>query len=67
MSNIIGLSDNGLTPTLRNTSTKLGEEIWAAIDKATDAGIPAGLIVGHLEFIKAAIIDQNFRNVERED
>ncbi|WAG76980.1 hypothetical protein LMK08_16525 [Metapseudomonas furukawaii] len=66
MSNVIGLADNGLTPALRHASETLGNEIWDAIDKATAAGIPAGMLVGHLEFVKAAIIDQNFRSVERE-
>lgn len=66
MSNVVGLADNGLTPALRHTIERLQQELWDAIDKATDAGAPAGLLVGQLEFMKAAIVDQNFRSVERE-
>ena len=61
---IVQLASGGMTPALKSTSEALGRDLWVAIDKATDAGIPAGLIVGHLEFVKAAIIHQSFEGVE---
>lgn len=66
MSTVIGLADhcNGMSPALRNASGVLQAEIWAAINKAVEAGMPAGLTVGHLEFIKAAIIHQQFQCAE---
>ena len=40
--------------------------MWEAIDKATDSGMPVGLLIGHLEFIKSAIIDQHFHKVKNQ-
>lgn len=66
MSKVVGLADHcgGMSPALRNTSAVMQDEIWAAINKATESGMPGGLIVGQLEFIKAAIIHQHFQSVE---
>jgi hypothetical protein len=64
---VFQLAGNGLTPGLVNASEAMRREIWEAIDKATEAGLPAGLIVGQLEFMKAAIIEAHFRMSEQEE
>ena len=65
-SRIVQLADGGLTPALRNSSSQLNADMWEAIDKATDSGMPVGLLIGHLEFIKSAIFDQHFHKVKNQ-
>ncbi|MGQ7956498.1 hypothetical protein ACUTAF_02055 [Pseudomonas sp. SP16.1] len=64
---VFQLAGNGLTPGLVNALDAMRREIWESIDKAADAGMPAGLIVGQLEFMKAAIIEAHFRQAEQEE
>ncbi|ANI14466.1 hypothetical protein A9C11_10940 [Pseudomonas citronellolis] len=63
---VVALSSHGLSPQLIASVERMQDEIWDAIDKAALAGIPAGLLVGQLEFIKAALIEHNFRSSEQE-
>lgn len=66
MSKVIPLIDNGLSPALRHAVEDMQSGIWAAIDKAAEAGMPVGLIVGQLEFTKAALIDHHFQKIKTE-
>lgn len=66
MGNVISLSQGGLSPALVAASEALHEELWRAIDAAVLKGIPLGLIVGHLEFSKAALIADNFSKVGKD-
>lgn len=64
MSKVITLADRGISPALSTSMEALRSEIWAAIDKAADVGVPAGLIVGQLELLKVAYLAQVFEEVE---
>jgi len=66
MGRVVALSSHGLSPQLIAPVERMQDEIWDAIDKAALAGVPAGLLVGQLEFIKAALIEHNFRSAEQE-
>lgn len=63
--NIEQLLSNGLSPAIRQAMATLLEEINSAAVKAQEAGVPAGLIVGQLEFYKAALISEAFKNEVR--
>ena len=60
MSNVEALAQDGLTPDLRRSMGDLLQGIAAAIKHAQDQKVPVGLIVGQLEFYKAALIQTTF-------
>ncbi|MOA58686.1 hypothetical protein D3C78_1831260 [compost metagenome] len=60
MSNVVNLAENGITPALHTSVDAMQADIWAAIDKAAEHGMPIGLIIGQLEFVKSAMINQHF-------
>lgn len=60
MSNVEALAQDGLTPDLRRSMAELLDGIALAIKKAQDKNVPVGLIVGQLEFYKAALIQTTF-------
>lgn len=60
MSNIEALAQGGLTPDLRRSMGDLLQSISAAVKQAQDKNVPVGLIVGQLEFYKAALIQTTF-------
>lgn len=64
MSNVQALAKAGLTPSLVVAMDGLLNGLSEAVKSAQDAGVPAGLIVGQLEFYKAALIQQTFENKE---
>lgn len=55
---LTGLS--GLTPMMERTTRAFWQEIWEAIDKASEAGMTTGQIVGSLEVAKAGVIRDHF-------
>lgn len=55
-------TSTGLTPEMGRVTEALWKELWDAIDKAADSGMGCGMMVGTLEFIKAALIKSHFGN-----
>ncbi len=54
---VTSLTDRqGIPPKLHTASDALCEEVWSAIDKATDAGLPTSMIVGFLEMAKFELL-----------
>lgn len=60
MPNVEVLALDGLTPELRHSMAKLLDGISEAVKLAQENKVPAGLIVGQLEFYKAAFIQTTF-------
>lgn len=60
MSNVEALAQDGLTPDLRRSMGDLLQGIATAVKQAQDQKVPVGLIVGQLEFYKAALIQTTF-------
>lgn len=61
---IINLTTNaGITPALKNTTETLSVEIWAAIDKAIDSGIPANTLIGVVKIVEAKLMRDFFDSV----
>lgn len=64
MSNVEALAQEGLTPDLRRSMRDLLQGINSAVKQAQDQKVPVGLIVGQLEFYKAALIQTTFSQQE---
>lgn len=64
MHNVEVIALDGLTPTLRTAMSKLLDGLAEAVKEAQGKGVPVGLIVGQLEFYKAALIHQTFQSKE---
>lgn len=56
-SKVTSLTDrHGFPPKLSAAGDHLCEEVWAAIEKASEAGVPTAMIVGFLEMAKHELL-----------
>lgn len=46
----------GFPPKIRAAGETMCDELWAAIEKAEDAGVPLSMIIGYMELMKVEIL-----------
>lgn len=61
MSTVAEFVTQGLPPATITAMRRLQDALWAAIDQSADDKIPTAVVVGQLEFIKAAMIHDRFQ------
>ena len=57
----------GITPALKNNTETLSEEIWSAIHKSIDAGIPFNTLIGVVRIVEAKLMLDFFRTIGVEE
>ena len=61
---VIKMTNKGVTSLLHITVNVLSVDLWAAIDKAIESGIPSSMLIGMLRMVEAKVMNDLLEQVE---